>query len=97
MLSKLKLFNIKRPQKYTDKRWGPGFKHEYECNFILKQVPNTFRNGWNESNAYQKCLESIRKALPTDLYTDVVDLQEESFIQSCVKDIEVGFVVEFIQ
>ena len=65
--------------------------------FILKQVPNTFRNGWTKDNAYQKCLESIRKDLPTDLYTDVVDLQEESFIQSCVKDIEVGFVVEFIQ
>jgi hypothetical protein len=27
----------------------------------------------------------------------VVDLQEEYFIQSCIKDIEVGFVVEFIQ
>jgi len=66
-------------------------------NFILKQVPNTFRNGWTEDNAYQKCLESIRSSLPTDLYTDVVDLQEEYFIQSCVKDIEVGVVVEFIQ
>lgn len=51
-------------------------------------VPDTFRNGWTEESARQACLESIRNAVPSNLYSDFGDLSEDFFVQTCTMDIK---------
>ncbi|XP_071168610.1 von Willebrand factor D and EGF domain-containing protein-like [Mytilus edulis] len=51
-------------------------------------VPDSFRNGWTEESARQSCLESIRHAVPSNLYSDFGDLSEEFFVQTCTMDIK---------
>ncbi|CAG2192071.1 unnamed protein product [Mytilus edulis] len=52
-------------------------------------ISQTFRNGWTAETAYQTCQEALTTAIPSDVYSDVVEVDVENFIQSCVSDIEV--------
>ncbi|VDI79905.1 Hypothetical predicted protein [Mytilus galloprovincialis] len=52
-------------------------------------ISQTFRNGWTAEKAYQTCQEALTTAIPSDVYSDVVEVDVENFIQSCVSDIEV--------
>ncbi|VDI77544.1 Hypothetical predicted protein, partial [Mytilus galloprovincialis] len=51
-------------------------------------ISQTFRNGWTAETAYQTCQEALTTAIPSDVYSDVVEVDVENFIQSCVSDIE---------
>ncbi|XP_052075062.1 von Willebrand factor D and EGF domain-containing protein-like [Mytilus californianus] len=52
-------------------------------------ISQTFRNGWTADIAYQTCQEALTTAIPSDVYSDFVEVDVENFIQSCVSDIEV--------
>ncbi|CAC5411147.1 unnamed protein product [Mytilus coruscus] len=52
-------------------------------------ISQTFRNGWTADIAYQTCQEALTTAIPSDVYSDYVEVDVENFIQSCVSDIEV--------
>ncbi|CAC5411168.1 unnamed protein product [Mytilus coruscus] len=52
-------------------------------------ISQTFRNGWTVDIAYQTCQEALTTAIPSDVYSDFVEVDVENFIQSCVSDIEV--------
>ncbi|CAC5411150.1 unnamed protein product [Mytilus coruscus] len=55
-------------------------------------ISQTFRNGWTADIAYQTCHEALTTAIPSDVYSDFVEVDVENFIQLCVSDIEVGLV-----
>lgn len=63
----------------------------YTCIFYL-QPPKTFRNGWTADRAYQTCYDSIKNAVPENVYNKYVDVPVNSYVKSCVSDIEVRFV-----
>ncbi|XP_052075063.1 von Willebrand factor D and EGF domain-containing protein-like [Mytilus californianus] len=52
-------------------------------------ITQTFRNGWTADIAYQTCQEALTTAIPSDVYSNFVEVDVENFIQSCVSDIEV--------
>ncbi|CAC5416234.1 unnamed protein product [Mytilus coruscus] len=52
------------------------------------EPPKTFRNGWTAEKAYRTCYDSIKNAVPENVYSTYVDVPVNSYIKSCVSDIE---------
>ncbi|XP_076111119.1 von Willebrand factor D and EGF domain-containing protein-like isoform X1 [Mytilus galloprovincialis] len=61
------------------------------------EPPKTFRNGWTADRAYQTCYDSIKNAVPENVYNKYVDVPVNSYVKSCVSDIELTGDTTFLQ
>ncbi|XP_052075060.1 von Willebrand factor D and EGF domain-containing protein-like isoform X2 [Mytilus californianus] len=59
-------------------------------------ISKTFRNGWTADIAYQTCQEALTTAIPSEVYSNFVEVDVENFIQSCVSDIEITGDTSFL-